>query len=319
MSVQAIIDNAIAVADRKGGQAEAYGGQAVNSATGNGDVIVPTIAGSISVRDPGVSIPSRATGTDTALWNATYDRIFNDFINNYADFMAEYFPVNAALMAAVENWLTNAVTNGGTGINATVESQIWQRDRDRITIEAASAESAAVAGWAARGFPLPPGAAVGAVQDIINKRNAAVAAVSRDAAIKAFEAEIENVRFAITTAVDYRIKAVSAAGDYIKALAVAPQLAPTLSTAAGNAQAALISAAASYYNARINAEELALKKNITQAEMIYKGAEQSAQNRVEYTGLRVQAATAVAQSLGQQAAAAINAINATSQLIESVG
>lgn len=316
MSVQAIIDAHIALAERKAGQSEAYGGQAVNSATGNPDVQAPTIDSVGSVREPGVSIPSRASGADMALFESTYDRVMTDFTDKYAEFLVRFFPQNLALMNAVESWLQSAIS-GGTGINSNVERQIWQRDRDRITNEFQATSDEAISAWAAKGFPLPPGAAVGALADITIKRAHAIAAISRDAAIKAWDTEIENVRFAITSAIDLRSKAIAAAGDFIRALAVAPQLAAQMSTQAADAQARLISAAASFYNARISAEELVLRHDIAQADLDFKAADSSARNRVEYVQAKVQAATAVTQSLGQQAAAALNAVSATAQISES--
>lgn len=315
-TVDQIIDRSIALGDLKAAQSEAYGGQAVNAATGHGDVFAPSIENTPNIREPSVIIPSRATGVDSALFDSTYDRIMGDFTDKYADFIVRYFPLNPALMAAVESWLQSAIA-GGTGINANVERGIWQRDRDRITNEFQTATDEAVSSWAARGFPLPPGAAVASVQDIARKRSAAIAAASRDAAVKAFETEIENVRFAITTAIDYRSKAITAAGDYIRALALGPQLATQLATEASGAQARLISAAAGFFNARISAAQLAQQKNIAEADMEMRAAIQSDEGRVKYVQIKSNAALGVAQSLGTQAAAALNAVNATVQKIVS--
>lgn len=318
MAVQQIIDNALAVANLKAAQAEAYSGQAYLSATGSTFIKAGKIDKE-SPREPSVYIPSRASGLDTAVFNSMYDMIINDLSDKYADWLTRYFPFNAQLMQVAEDWLLKAIRDGGTGINATVEARIWQRDRDRISAEAASTIDEATALWASKGYPMPPGAAQASIMDIQRKRNADVAAVSRDAAIKAFETEVENIKFAITTAIDYRTKVLNAAGDYIRALAVAPNIASSLATQSADAQARLISAASGYYNARINAAELAQKRNIFNADMDMKAILETQDNAIKLVGLRVQAATAAAESLGKQAAAALNAINATSELIESAG
>lgn len=318
MAIQQIIDNAIANANLKAAQAEAYSGQAYLSATG----AVQIKAGKIKTdtpTDPKPTIPKKASGVDTTVFNNLYDQIIDDLSDKYADWLIEYFPFNAQLMQAAEDWLTRAIRDGGTGINATVEARIWQRDRDRISTEAASAMDEAVATWASRGYPLPPGAANATLQEIQRKRSSDVAAVSRDAAIKAFETEVENIKFAITTAIDYRTKVLNAAGDYIKALAVAPNIAASMATQSADAQARLISAAASYYNARINAAELAQKNDIYNNDHAMKAILSQQESHIKLIGLRVQAATAAAESLGKQAAAALNAINATAELIESAG
>ena len=316
-TVDQIIDRSIALGDLKAAQSEAYGGQAVNLASGYSNIIKPAVENTPRIDEPNVFIPSRAAGVDSALFDSTYDRIMGDFKDAYADFIVRYFPLNPALMQAVENWLQSAIA-GGTGIDANVERAIWQRDRDRITNEAQSASEEAIGTWAARGFPLPPGAAVATVQDIARKRIAAIAAVSRDAAIKAFDTEIETVKFAIAQAIDYRSKAIGAAGDYIRALALGPQLATQLATEASGAQARLITAAAGFYNARISEADLAQRKNLAVADIELRTALQSDESRAKYVQIKSNAALGVAQSLGTQAAAALNAVNATvsKQLVE---
>jgi hypothetical protein len=315
-TVDDIIDRSIVLGDSKASQSEAYGGLAVNAATGNPGVKSPKIATTPSISAPGVSIPSRASGVDTAVFESTYDRIIEDLSDRFADFFVRFFPINPALITAVETWLQNAI-NGGTGINPTVESKIWQRDRDRITSEFSAASEESTAAWAAKGFPLPPGVAVANIADMARKRSEAIAASSRDAAIKAWEIEVENVRFAVAQAIDYRTKAIAAAGDYIRALSVAPNLASSLSTESSGAQARLISAAASFYNARISAAELAQRRNIAEADFELKAAVASGDNATKYVTAKVDAAVGVAQSLGQQASAALNAVNATVQKIVS--
>jgi len=314
--VETIINNAIAVANLKAAQAEAYSGQAFLSASGT-TFITPGRLPSEDVDEPRVFIPRTANGIDTSVFNSIYDQVINDLAGRFADFLQEYFPFNQALMNAVEAWLQDAIINGGSGINTVVEGRIWQRDRDRIGTQAASDMEGAVSTWASRGYPLPPGAANATVVAVQRKQAADVAEVSRAAAIKSFETEVENIRFAITTAIDYRTKVLAAAGDYIRALAVAPNIASSLATQSADAQARLISAAAGYYNARINAAELAQRRNIFDADQAFKAVVQTQENAIKFVDLRVQAATAAAESLGKQAAAALNSLSSQAQLIES--
>lgn len=316
-AVENIINNAIMVAQNKSNLADAYTGIAIQQARG-GYVASPPEIGISSVDEPNVYIPTRVSGIDTALFNSMYRQIIEDLSDRYLDFMTTFFPIRPSLMPAVELWLENAITQGGTGIRASVEEQIWQRDRDRISTEASSASEEAVSMWAARGYPLPPGAANATLQAIARKRSADMAAVSREAAIKAFETEIENVRFAITQAIDYRTKALSAAGDFIKALAVAPNIASSMSSQSADAQARLISAVGSYYNSRINAGELEAKILMFNADNSLKAVLANQDTEAKFAGLRVQAAVSAAESIGQQAAAALNGLNATAQLSESV-
>ncbi len=315
-TVEEIFDRAIALGNEKADKAEDLTDDAITASFGSSGVNVLPTPATPAVVEPNVTIPTQASGLDVALFDSTYQRIIDDLSDKYAGFLVEFFPVNGGLMAAVEQWLNDAIA-GGTGVNATVENQIWQRDRDRISAEAASSSEESLATWAARGFPLPPGAAVASLQAIARKRTADINASSRERAIEAWTKEVDNVRFAIRSAIDYRSQAVQAAGDYIRAMALGPQLATQLATAASDAQARLIGAATGFYNARINVAQLAQEKNLRITDFNLRAALQTSQNAVNYSQLRANTAIAAAQSLGEQASAALNAVNATAQIIRA--
>lgn len=313
--VNAIIDRAVAIGNTKSTQASAAADSAMLAALGVTVLSAPSVTTDVSVVEPPVYIPPNATGVDTALFNSTYDKIANDLGGKFGAFFTTYFPLNTATMAAVDAWLYNAIVNGGSGVNKTVEDQIWQRDRDRITRAAMTAEQEATAAWAAKGFPLPAGAALAAVAQIRRDRDNKIYDASRDRAIKSWEMEYENVKFAIQQAIDYRVKAVSAAGDYLRTMALAPQLATQLSTSALNAQAALINAATGYYNSRIKVAELKLEKDRANAGMILDSGKTNVAGFNQRIQNQTNAAVSVATSLGQQASAALNAVSAVSQVI----
>lgn len=318
-AVQTIINAALLVAQNKANLADAYTGQAILLANAPRPPVTVGAISDVNVREPNVNIPSRVSGMDTAVFDSMYGKIINDLSDKFAQFLTRYFPIRATLMPEVEAWLERAITAGGTGINAWVERQIWQRDRDRISAEASSASEEVMSRMAARGFPLPSGALNAGLISVQRKRSAGIAAVSRDAAIKAFETEVENVRFAVEQAIRYRTAAIAAAGDYIKALAVAPNIASSLSTQSADAQAKLISAAASFYNARTNAEEAGLRADIAREDFRHKAEAFNSGMVSDRAKLQVQAAVSAAESIGQQAAAALNGLNSTAQLVESVG
>ena len=314
-TVENIINNAISIGNLKAAQAEAYSGQAYNSANMIAKV-TPGRIGKANVSEPRVHIPSRVSGLDMTVYNSMYREIIGDLSDMFADFLREYLPFGTALLNSIEAKLQDMV-DGKTGLDPTWEARVWQRDRDRITVEAASATEAAIAQWAARGFPLPPGAANATVQAIERKRSADMAAVSREAAIKAFETSVENVRFALKAAADYRMAALNAAGDYIRALAAAPNIAADVAKSSGDAQARLISAVASYYNARTNAEQLAMESDKFTINHSMDAARYNVDAQRDVMNARVNAATAAAQSLGQQAAAALNAVTAQATKIQA--
>lgn len=315
--VDRIIDNALLTAQNKSQLANAYSEVAIAQADGYAVITAPSIRGG-DVREPRVAIPTRADGVDTAVFDTMYAQIIEDLAGRFRTFLADFFPDDEALMESVEAWLKRAIDQGGTGINVHVERQIWQRDRDRLSVEATAAMEQSVNQWAARGYPLPPGAAAAAITTIAMRRTEQIAAVSRDAAIKSFETEIENIRFAIAQAIDYRTKAIAAAADYIKALAAAPDIASKMSTQSADAQARLISAVSAYYNARTNAADLATRVDIYNADASIRAALANQDTDTRRVGIKVDATVAAANSIGQQAAAALNGLNATAQLIESV-
>lgn len=315
-TVEEIFDRAIELGTEKSEKAEELTDDAITASFGSSSINVLPTPATPAIVEPNVFIPSVATGIDAALFESTYKRIIEDLSNKYASFLDEFFPFRDGLMPAVEQWLNDAIA-GGTGVNPTVEGQLWQRDRDRITAESLAASDEVVNTWAARGFPMPPGAALASVQALARKRTTDLNDQSRDVMVKSWDKEIDNVRFAIRTAIDYRSQSVQAAGDYIRALALAPQLATQIATSASDAQARLIGAASSYYNARINVAQLAQEKNLRITDLNLRAASQTSQNAVNYSQLRAQTAISAANSLGQQAAAALNGLSATVQLIQA--
>jgi hypothetical protein len=316
-TVDQILDRALAIGTEKASLANNAATTAINAAQGIATLTAPHVGAAPAVMEPNVFIPSVASGVDTALYGATYAQIIADLSDKFAGFFSDYFPMDGQLMPAVLQWLEKAVTTGGSGINTSVEDKIWQRDRDRITRLSLSEERAATASWAAKGYPLPPGAAHASVMEIRRRHSMALASLSRDRAIKTFEQEIENVKFAIQQAIDYRMRAVAAAGDYIRALALAPQIASQLATSSASAQATLINAAASYYSQRIKVAELKFSSEKMNAEMALTAGVKSLDGFITRINTQASTAIAIAQSLGQQASAALNAVNGTAQIIKT--
>lgn len=85
----------------------------------------------------------------------------------------------------------------GTGIPAEIETEIWERDADRLNKEADKAFDEAANKWAARGFILPPGALVAAAIVVRSDTDGKIAAQSRDVAIKQADLVQKNRQFAV--------------------------------------------------------------------------------------------------------------------------
>lgn len=312
--VQAIIDQALAIGVEKSADASNYADQAITASQGyvfgNTNLVDFTPANV----EPPVYIPTTASGLDTALYNSTYDKIIKDLSDQFAAFFAKYFPDECDYIGHAQEWICKALTEGGTGINASVEDQIWQRARARILSDVNRASEDVTATFAARRFPFPPGALQHQLNLTQRDGQDRIAELNRDAAIKQIDVEVENVRFAVQQALAYRVQGISAAADYIRALAIAPNIAATLTTSQANAQAQLINAASSYYNARIKIEEIKLdvkKTNARETNDIQRVELHEFSNRLTS---QVQVLAAAATAAGNQASAALNTVHAAAQI-----
>lgn len=309
-----IINQALAVGQAKSTEATNFSNQAATAASGFAYFSPTSITFSpASNVEPPVNIPVNATGLDNALYNSSYDKIVQDLTGKFNAFFAEFFPDECDYLAEAQTKLCEML-DGGSGIPAAVEDQIWQRDRSRVLADAKRMGDEIVATYASRGFPLPPGAASHAIFLAQQQANDKNAQASRDTAIKHIDILVENARFAIQNALDYRVKGIAAAGDYIKVIALGPEIAMKLATSAAGAQAQLISAASTYYRNRIAVEELkldVLKFNANERN-------DAGKNDVREFSQRLQAKTATlsaaARAAGDQAAAALNAVHASAQI-----
>lgn len=164
----------------------------------------------------------------------------------FSDYMAEWFPAGTYFEKATA-WLERALGEGGTSINTDVENALWERDRARLAAEAARAEDEAMTAFASRGYVLPPGSLVHGVLTIRQGLTNALSQQSRDIAIKAHQDELDNARLAVQQAISLRGAAMSAAINYMQALAVAPQIATTLATAQIDGQTRIASARADLF------------------------------------------------------------------------
>lgn len=243
------------------------------------------------------------------LYQSTADEIKTMLANGLTSFLTTFFPLGNEL-ASAQAWIAKALSTGGTGLNAAVEDQIWQRDRTRLLADASRAASEAMSTWAARGYALPPGALVGQVARIEQDARDKIAAASRDVAIQQAQMELDNIKFAVEKAIALRVAAIQAAGEYIKTLALGPQLGTQLATSMVDAKAKIAQAMTNFYQAEISALELPVKLAIAEGSI---NAEVGKANLASFTStneLRARVATAAMQQVGTQAAAALNALHA---------
>lgn len=308
--VEQIINQALTTAQDKAALADRYSDRAITASMGSAWSAPPQIDFQPGAVEPPVTIPRNAAGVDGTLYDSAYGRIITDLSDRFAGFFAQYFPNECDYLQEAQLKLCEML-QGQTGVPAHVENQIWQRDRSRVLEEVDRTRDTVLATFAARGFRLPPGAAVHSVRLAEVEAQNKIAQQSRDVAIKHVDVLLENIKFAVQNALDYRIKGIQAAGEYIKVLALGPDIAMKLATSAAGAQAQLISAASQYYRHRISVEELRLEV----AKFNAGTTAEVGMNNVRAFGDRVKAMSetlaAAARAAGDQAAAALNAVHAS--------
>lgn len=254
-------------------------------------------------------LPENNPADAKAIFDDARADIHDSITTGFVDYLQTYFPDRSYFDNAIA-WINRALTTGGTGINANVENQLWERGRARLYSEFMRADADAMQGFANRGFPLPPGALVhqqGLIQqDLRNK----LAEQSRDISIEAFRAELENTRFAVQQALDLWMKAITSATEYIKTLLQGDQVAVSLATAMVGVRSDLARNLVALYQAESAALEPRVRLAIADAQIQQAGNEANLRAKVQTLNDRVQAAIAALTSTTQVAAASLNGINA---------
>lgn len=260
--------------------------------------------------EPLVNIPMQAEGASLARFYELSTAVIRQLADEYRNFMVQYGLNDFGYLDEAKAWIHTALTTGGTGINPIVERQIWDRERSRITRELERAESETMQTWAGRGYPLPPGMLSNQILSLRKDANDKIAQASRDRAIKSFETEVENVRFAVESALKLFPAAMGAAGDFIKAIAVGPTSAMQVIPSITDSQSRLIGAATDVFRARISVEELKLKASMPAAEYEQQARTKNGDWLMAQIKLQVDAAVEAARNLGTQTAATLNSLHA---------
>ena len=247
-----------------------------------------------------------------AMYNTQLQKLVDLMGQSIADFFQNYFPLGP-YDEAVE-WMRKAIVDGGSGLNPGVETQLWERGKARLLEESMEAEASLTESWAARNYPLPPGALVYGLQRIQLDRSRKLAETSRDIAIKSFDTEIENVRFAVKETLDLRSKAMSAMADYIRTLMMGPQTAMQLATGLAGLELDVNRSLVALYTAEVQALQPRVQLAIEDARLQAGTNEANQRSIVTTAQSKVELAKVAAQMLASQASAGINAINAQTSI-----
>jgi hypothetical protein len=254
-------------------------------------------------------LPDETRLDGEAMYNAQRDKLLVVITEGMARFIADFFP-NPQFYEHALKWCDSAMTTGGTGIDPLVEQQLWERARARLLADSARMEDEAVATWANRRFPMPPGALHGQLQQISLDASRKLAEQSRDISIKSFDTEIENVRFAVKEVIDQRQVALNAMGDYIRTLMQGPQVAMQLTTGLAGVRSEAARNMVALYTAQSAAADPRIRLAITDAQLRQQAGEANLKSDVASIDAQARASLAAAQMFGTQAASGFNALHA---------
>lgn len=157
--------------------------------------------------------PSDLTASfDAAYRNAAPSTI--TMLNGQVDaFIAKNNPRYFEQMAAIEAQLAKYL-QGGTGLNADVENAIYERARSKNSAEARRVRDATYAESAARGFTVPGGAVMSAIQQARQAGADNNATAAREIVVMQAQMEQQNLQFAVTASTGLRQSILSASLNY---------------------------------------------------------------------------------------------------------
>ncbi len=312
-TVTAIINNAMAVANDSVVNADLAARTAIDASQGHAYPARSWVEYTVGAIEP--AVPEVADTTLT--YEAQRDQLIALLSAKLADYFIQYYPLASDAYDEGTNWLINAITVGGTGLQPAIVEQIWGSDRDRVISDGLRAESQTVNEFAMRGFSLPAGAMAARLQEIRFEQLAKTQEQSRDAAIQQAKIEIDNLKFAVDLAVKTRISALNAAADYIRALMSGPETAYRVASMIIDAKARMMSATADLYRARLQRDELAMKVPLANMDNLTKYTAVDTDAFYKGISARVQAADAAAQVYGQSAAAALSSLTSIAGVMSS--
>ena len=213
-------------------------------------------AGTVSspvVDEPVVLIPETIdTSTILATFDAETQNLLAELTTKYTGFLTTYFPEDSATYIAAETWVQGALANPNGGLPLAVQAQLLTDAQDKITADAARASDAVLATFAARRFPLPPGAAASAVLQIQQTAQDKVAEAGRKITVMS----VDMMKFAVEKALNMRQLAMDATLDYIKSMCMAPDTSSKVIGIGYDAQTKLISAVSQLLGARKEVAQL---------------------------------------------------------------
>lgn len=174
----------------------------------------------------------------------------------------------------------NARLMGGSGLLPAVEQALWDRARDRETQIALMKEQEVMRGAESLGFPMPAGAAFGALADARREYHDKLSGLSRDIAIKQAEMEQDNLKNAIASATQLESQLIDYSYKIERLVFEAAQAAATNEVQVFNANVEHFKALLAGYQAYAAAYDTLIKAELTKIE-VYKALLSAEQTKAQ--------------------------------------
>lgn len=185
----------------------------------------------------------------------------------------------SALLTTVSTYLTNWIVNGGTGINPTVEENIWNRGREREYRQKQTAIDE-LEKLEALGFALPPGQWLDGRIKIETELGYNAGMVSREVMIEAAKLEQANAQFALREASQLEGRLVDAYNAYEQRKLEAARYATTAAVDVYNARVRIFATFLEAFRARVTAFEARIRGELAKVEA-YKAAVDAEQAKAQ--------------------------------------
>lgn len=183
-------------------------------------------------------------------------------LNTMVDqWLADYFPsIEGCLQNVPDDWLCGVISGTNPfGLPESVFEAIWHGARDREERNFRSEEGTIRAEFSSRGFSIPPGALVSAVEKSRQRAAEAVQEVNRQAAIRNEEVKVQLLQLAVQEATRYKLGIMSSLADFYRTWVTLPNKEIEKARVRAQAYNALYSALGAYYNVEVAFEELRLR------------------------------------------------------------
>lgn len=255
-----------------------------------------------------------AAGEVLTEYDAKYANIVALLDTQLAAFRLVYYPNDEATYSAASAWLSAEMANPDRVLPEALANIIWEEDRSRIIADSLRGQDEVVALWAAKRYPLPPGAATSAIVAIQQKEQDLLAESSRKVAIKTFEMAYDKVKFAVERSLSARHEAMSATLEYLKEVASTPVSASQAVGMGYESEGRLRAAAAAYYQADVEAKKLSYAGAEYNARAAATVAEKNQAFDLAVIANKVQAMVHEASAIATMCASLLNNLHVSSNL-----